>query len=321
MQGKVTTEETASVYVGVDVCKDHLDVCLHPLGERFRVGNDRDGRRALVRRLGRHKVALVAMEPTSKYHRSAHRQLATAGFAVALVNPLRARLFAEACGRLAKTDAIDAAMLALMAERLAPAPTAPPTLAEEQLEELASARSSAIAERVALDNRRSMASAPFLRRELAARLRSLDRHIARLEREIDIAIAADPATARRAEILRSIPGVGPVTTIAFLAWMREIGQLNAKQAAALAGLAPVAHDSGPARGKRRIRGGRGALRTTLYMAALVASQRNPDLKRFYQQLKSRGKPPKLALTAVARKLVILANRLVSENRTWMPLAS
>ena len=154
MQDKATTAETMpAVYVGIDVCKDHLDVCLHPLGDRFRVGNDGCGRRRIMRRLGRHKVALVVMEPTSKYHRAAHRHLSAAGLAVALVNPLRARLFAEACGKLAKTDAIDAAMLALMAERLDPAPTAPPTMAEEALKELAGARSSAVAERVALPRR------------------------------------------------------------------------------------------------------------------------------------------------------------------------
>lgn len=320
MQGKVLTEQAiAAVYVGIDVCKAHLDVCLGTTGERFRVDNDKPGRRTLLRRLGEHEVALVAMEPTSKYHRALHRQLHDAGIAVALVNPLRARLFAEACGRLAKTDTIDAAILALLAERMTPAVTPPPSPDEEALAELVSARRAAVAERIALANRRGTAVSAFLRRELATRLRSLERHIARLEARIEAAIAQDPATARRAAILRSIPGVGPVATVALLSELREIGTLGAKQAGALAGLAPFARDSGPIQSPRRIRGGRSNLRSTLYMAALVASQRNPDLKRFYQSLRARGKPAKIALTAVARKLVVLANRLIAENRTWMPI--
>lgn len=319
MQDKAATDRTTpAVYVGIDVCKDHLDVCLRPRGERFRVANDRSGHRLLARRLSSHTVALVAMEPTAKYHRGAHRHLVARGFAVALVNPLRARLFAEACGRLAKTDAIDAATLALLAERLTPGPTLPPDHAQELLAELAGARAAAVAERVALDNRRQAAASPFLRRALAARLRGLDRHIATLDKQIAAAIAADPATARRAHILRSIPGIGPVAATTLLAQLAEIGQLTAKQAAALAGLAPTARDSGQAHRQRHIRGGRSQLRRALYMAALTASRRNPDLSRFYQRLRDQGKAAKLALTAVARKLVILANRLVAENRTWQP---
>ena len=318
MQEQDKTDRTAA-WVGIDVSKDRLDVCLNPSGERFAVANDPAGRRCLARRLGRRAVALVVMEPTAKYHRAAHRQLHAAGFAVALVNPLRARRFAEALGQLAKTDRLDAAMLALLAERLAPHPATPPDPAREALAELAGARTAAIAERTALDNRRQAAITPFLRRALAARRAGLDRHIARLDDHIAQAIAADPVTARRAAILRSIPGIGPVAATALLAQLAEIGQLTAKQAAALAGLAPIARDSGHSHGQRHIRGGRGQLRNALYMAALVASRRNPDLSRFYQRLRAQGKAAKLALTAVARKLVVLANRLVAQNRTWQPI--
>lgn len=319
MQGKVTTEEAMPpVYAGIDVCKERLDVYLHPLDQVWSVANDAAGRRLLLRRLTKAEVALAVMEPTSKYHRAAHRHLDAGGIAVALVNPLRSRLFAEACGQLAKTDAIDARMLALMAERLQPEAAAPPSQIEEELQELANARSAAIADRVALANRMETTTLAFLRRELTVRLNSLAHHIERLETRIAALIASDPATARRAAILRSIPGIGPANVIAILAGLREIGRLSAKQIAALAGLAPFARDSGPGQGRRSIRGGRNELRRYLYMAAVSASRCNPDLKCFYQHLIDSGKPAKLALTAVARKLIVLANTLVAENRTWTP---
>lgn len=319
MQGKVPTEDAMPpVYVGIDVCKERLDVYLHPLDEQFSVANDAGGWRHLLRRLEKLNVELVVMEPTSKYHRAAHRHLTAVGIRVALVNPLRARLFAEACGQLAKTDRIDARMLALMAERLRPEAVAPPAVLEEELQDLGSARSAAIAERVAMENRLATTTLPFLRRELAARLRSLAGHIARLEARIEALIASDPVLAHRAAIIRSIPGFGPVNVLAILTLLREIGTINAKQVAALAGLAPFARDSGPSQGRRSIRGGRSTLRQCLYMAAVSASQWNPDLKRFYQHLLANGKSKKLALTAVARKLIILANTLIAENRPWSP---
>ena len=319
MQDKVMTDDvTPPVYGGIDVCKERLDVHLHPLGVRFTVANDASGRRALIRRLSGIGVRLVVMEPTSKYHRAAHRHLHAAGIATALVNPLRARRFAEACGQSAKTDAIDASMLALMAQRMPLAPSTPPTAEQEALHELASARSRGLAERVALDNRLSVTGDAFLRRELKARLRTLAGHLDRLDREIAARIAADPALARRAAILRSIPGVGPVAATAFITSLRELGTLNPKQAAALAGLAPFARESGRSSQKRSIAHGRGDLRCALYMAALVASRRNPPLTAFYQRLRNAGKPAKLAIIAVARKLVVLANSLVAQNRIWNP---
>lgn len=319
MQGKVTTEAAmAAVYVGIDVCKERLDVHLHPLGAHFSVANDAGGWRGLLRRLAAHPVERVVMEPTSKYHRAAHRHLAAAGIAVALVNPHRARLFAQALGALAKTDRIDARILAIAGERLQPGPTAPPTAQEEALEELAGARSAALAERTAVANRLKTTTSAFVRRELAARVRSLDAHVARLEAKAAQMIAADARLARQAAIIRSIPGMGPVSVLAILTGLKEIGRLSGKQAAALAGLAPVADDSGPRHGQRRIRGGRADLRKALYMAAVSASQWNPDLKPFYQRLRANGKSTKASFVAVARKLVVLANTLVTENRTWTP---
>lgn len=316
MQGKVQAGAMTAVYVGIDVCKERLDIHLHPLGERFAVANDAGGWRRLKRVLARHLVARVVMEATSRYHRAAHRSLDAAGLTVAVVNPLRARLFAEACGALAKTDAIDARLLALMAERLDPAATAPIRLLVEAVQELARARAAAVAERVALGHRRALATSPFLRAELDRRIRSLDTHVARLDAEIERQIDEDPVLARRRDILCSIPGIGPVVATALIANLDEIGQLSGKQAAALAGLAPIAKDSGPRQGNRHIRAGRPDLRSPLYMAALSAARYNPDLRIFHQRLIENGKAAKIALIAVARKLLVLANALVHQDRLW-----
>lgn len=319
MQGKVKTDDAVSpFYVGIDVCKERLEVHILPSGERLEVANDVTGRRKLVRRLGQLDVELVVMEPTSKYHRAAHRHLHGVGIPVALINPLRSRLFAEACGQLAKTDRIDARILALIAERLQPDAVAPAPEAVEELQELANARDGAIAERVAVENRLATATTAFLRRELKARLRSLKGHVDRLDREINDKIAADPTLARLALIVRSIPGIGQIVALSLITNLEELGRLTAKQAAALAGLAPFARESGPWQGQRRIRGGRSRLRKTLYMAALVASRFNPDMKAFYEGLRARGKAAKVALAAVARKLVVLANTLVAQDRCWSP---
>jgi len=320
MQGKVMSEQgaMAAVYVGIDVCKERLDVYLHPIARHFAVSNDAGGLRRLKRVLADHPVERVVMEATSKYHRAAHRSLSAAGLAVAVINPLRARLFAEAAGTLAKTDAIDARMLALIAERLDPAAVAPRREAVEAVQELARARRAAVDERVALVQRRSTSTTPFLRRELARRARLLDGHIARLEAELQRIIAADPLLVRRQAILCSIPGIARTTAVALMASLDEIGGISGKQAAALAGLAPFAHDSGPRKGARHISGGRQDLRNALYMAALCAARFNPDLAAFNQRLRNNGKPPKVALVAVARKLLELANSLVRDNRTWIP---
>ena len=320
MQGKVMTEAAMPrVYVGIDVCKERLDVHVHPLGEHFHVANDAGGWRCLLRRLARHEVELVVMEPTSKYHRMAHRHLHAVGIAVALVNPRNARLFARAVGQLAKTDRIDARLLALIGERLQPDEVLPPSPEQEALEELAGARSAALADRVALSNRLGTTATTFLRRELARQLRSLEAYVARLEAQIEVMIAADPVMARQAVIIRSIPAMGPVNVLAILTGLKEIGRINSKQAAALAGLAPFADDSGPRQGRRRVQGGRANLRRALYMAAISARRCNPELRRFYLRLTGQGKPAKLALVAVARKLIVLANTLVTENRCWTPV--
>ncbi len=315
-------EQTAQppVYVGVDVCKDRLDVYLHPLGRRLCVANDRDGLRRFKRALKGLDVALVVMEATGKYHRPARRTLSAAGFFVAVVNPLRARLFAESAGALAKTDGVDAEMLAVMGAALAPQgklradPPAPEAI--EALAELVRARNAATAERTALINRRAASRNAFLRAELKRRIKAADTHVARLAAEIDKRIAADPGLARRFEILISIPGFGPAVAAELLVDLAELGRVSGKAATSLAGLAPWPDDSGDKTGPRHIRGGRAHARRALYWAALSAARFNPDLKGFYSRLRDAGKKPKVALVAVMRKLVVLANTLLKEDRLW-----
>lgn len=319
MQGKVLLEARSAspVYVGIDVCKDHLDVYLHPIAVHWRVTNDRDGLRRLKRLLAGHEVSLVVMEATAKYHRLAHRSLSQSGFAVAIVNPLRSRLFAEAIGARAKTDRVDARMLAILGEALGPQAMAPVPEALEALQELVHARNAATAERTALSNRLAASQTAFLRAELKRRIKSLERHIERLAAAIDERIAADPVLARRHEILVSIPGVGPGVAANLLADLAELGSLDRRAIACLAGVAPFADDSGEATGQRHIKGGRASPRRALYWAALSASRHNPELSAFYKRLVEIGKKPKLALTAIMRKLVVLANTLLKENRLWV----
>jgi transposase len=322
MQGKVLPEPNAMtpVYAGIDVCKEWLDAAVPACARKFRVANDHCGRRRLNREFAGLGVTRVVMEATGKHHRAAQRSLHAAGFAVALVDPLRARLFAKACGYLAKTDRIDARLLALMGEALEPAALPPPCEALVELQELVNARTAATAERTALTNRRGAAQTGFLKAELGRRLAAIKSHLERLDAEIERRIQAEPALARRYVILMSIPGVGPVTAAVLIANFAELGACSGKQAAMLAGVAPVACESGERIGYRAIKGGRLGVRNAVYMAALSAASHNPGLTAFAKRLRQAGKPAKVVLVAVMRKLIILANTLINQNRLWSPIA-
>ena len=258
MQGKVSPEPNAQtrVYVGIDTCKAWLDVYVHPIGLAFRVPNSREGLKQLKRRLAGLVVVLIVMEATGKLHREAQRNLTDSGYAVAVVNPLRSRLFAEALGQLAKTDKVDARMLALMGAMLEPKakPPAPETI--ETFQELVRGREAFVQERTALLNQLGDAKATFLKQQIRRQIKTIEAAIERLQKEIMRIVKADPGLARRYEILLSIKGIGPVTAVAILANFPEIGTCNAKQTAMLAGLAPIANDSGDRAGTRSIKGGR-----------------------------------------------------------------
>lgn len=301
---------------GVDISKDVLDVAIHPGNETAQFSNDEKGLKKLTRWLADRRPARVAFEATGAYHRLFERTLAQAGLAIVKVNPKRARRFAEAVGNLAKTDRCDALMLARMgaALDLVPRPVITETL--DEMKELVGARDALIKDRTAALTRRQTARAPLLLRQLAARLRQIDKQIAAVEKALKALLRADDNLNARFEILLSIPGVGEVTAYVLLVEISELGTLEPGQASALAGLAPFAQESGKFVGKRCIRGGRARGRQALYMAALSATKPNGPYSAKYQALIKAGKPAKVALVAVMRKLLLLANALLRDKRKW-----
>lgn len=304
--------------IGVDVSKDHLDAHRLADGASRRFANDKRGHKALIKWLAQTPVERVVFEPTGPYHRELERALGAAGIPFAKVNPRQARRFAEATGKLAKTDRLDAAMLAKMGAmlELATRPARSEVLLE--LKELYLAREALVKDRTAAKNRAKALTVSLLKRHNAQRLEQIERQIAAIEAAITTIVAADADLADRFTILTSIPGISKVTAFALLIEMPELGLLEPGQAASLAGLAPIARQSGRWTGRAFIRGGRANVRQALYMPALVAARFNPDLKAKYDQLITAGKPAKVALTAIMRKLIVLANALINANRKWTP---
>jgi transposase len=320
MQGKEASEQEtkANSNVGIDVSKDWLDIHVLPADERLRVPNTCTGVRQLKRWLTRFDVALVVVEATGKWHRPVQRSLAASAMAVAVVDPFRVRMFAKAQGILAKTDRLDARVLAMFAAVMTPSvrPPAPQALAD--LAELVTARMSAVEAQTALKNQRAAATVKFLQRQLDRRIERADKDIEALDAAILKRIEADHGLARRYAILTSIPSFGFVTAVTLIACLAELGSISAKQSGMLAGLAPIADQSGVRDGVRVIWGGRARVRRILYLAALTAARFNADMKAFYRRLTASGKAPKVAIIAVARKLVVLASALISEDRMWQP---
>ena len=304
--------------LGVDISKDALDVHFHPEGASARFGNDKKGFAALIKWLGGRAIARIVYEPTGAYHRAFEARFLEAGFTLAKVNPRQARRFAEAIGVNAKTDAVDAAMLARLGAMLEPRAVSSDSQTLNDMKELLVARRALVKDRTAAQNRAQQRSLALLKAQLADRLQQIDRQIAAINAALRSRLAADPALKARFDILVSIPGLGQVTALALLIDMPELGALENKCAASLAGLAPMARDSGQWKGKRCIRGGRAELRQALFMPALVAVRFNPDLKVVYERLTAAGKAPKVALVAVMRKLITLANALLKKGAAWTP---
>ncbi len=321
MQGKETSEqETLHCTVGIDVSKNWLDAHVLPADKALRVPNTPDGIRKLKRRLVLLSPKLVAVEATGKWHRPLCRSLYASQIAVAVTDPYRVRMFAKAQGILAKTDKLDARVLAQFAAVMAPTVRLPAPQALEALKELVTAQDSATAERAALKNQLAAAEDAFLKRQLAGRIKQLSAHIDAIRRETLKRIKADEGLAARYAILTSIPSFGPIVAETLIACLAELGTLSDKQAGALAGLAPVADDSGQRHGVRVIWGGRAIVRKILYLAAVSAKRCNPGMRIFYERLIANGKAPKVALIAIARKLLILANLLIAQDRPWQPTA-
>ncbi len=309
----------ASLTIGIDVSKDHLDAARHPGGDTVRVANTRKGQSALLRWIGDVKaVARVVFEPTGPYHRALEERLASCGVPMVKVNPRQARRFAEATGRLAKTDRVDALMLARYGALLEPVALPVRSDLQNRLAELVAARRSLMRDRTATINRLKTLTIALLQRHARHRQRQIEAQIASLDAAIEALVAEDPHLLRRRDVLASIPGLGLVTAHALLADIPELGTMEEGQTAALAGLAPITRQSGTWRGRSFIQGGRAALRQALYMPAIVAMRFNPDLKRVYDRLTAKGKHAKIAITAIMRKLIILANALLRDNRLWAP---
>jgi transposase len=307
--------------IGVDVSKDGLDVHRLTDGASRRFVNDKAGHKAFLKWRAEAPTLRVVFEPTGPYHRLFERALAQACVPFVKINPRQARRFAEATGKLAKTDRLDAAMLARMGAMLELQARPPLSEIILELKDLHLAREALVKDRTAARNRGKVLTLSLLKRQNAQRLNQIERQMAAVEDAMRDIVQADSDLSARFDILTSIPGVSAITAFALLVEMPELGTLEAGEAASLAGLAPIARQSGRWTGRSFIRGGRAGLRHALYMPALVAMRFNPDLKAKYQQLLSVGKPAKVAIAAIMRKLIVLANALLKANRPWQPKAA
>lgn len=302
-------------FIGVDIAKAELVISARPSLEQWTVPNTTAGIETLLPRVAALQPQLIVLEATGGYERAVAAALAAAQLPVVVVNPRQVREFAKATGQQAKTDRIDAGILALFAERVQPAVRSLSNEATTDLAALLLRRRQLTEMLVAEKNRLGLA-----RRSIR---KSLKNHIAYLERELRITeadlaeqIEASPVWRVKDDLLQSAPGIGHVTSQTLLAELPELGTLSHRQLAALVGVAPVAHDSGALRGKRAIAGGRGRVRAVLYMATLVATRHNPVLQRFYHRLLAAGKPKKVALVACMRKLLTILNAMLRDNRSW-----
>jgi transposase len=303
------------VFVGLDVAKATLDVALRPSGEQWSVSNDEAGVAALVDRLRPLPPTLVVCEATGGFERAAIAMLAAAGLPVVVANPRQIRDFARATGQLAKTDQIDAAILALFAERVRPTPRPLPDEAAQLLDALLTRRRQLLEMLVAEKNRLSFAPRP-LHRGIQQHIRWLERQLDDVTKNLADQIEQSPVWRAKDDLLQSVPGVGPIVSAVLLAELPELGTLTHKQIATLAGVAPLARDSGTLRGKRMVWGGRAGVRTALYLAALCGRRWNPQLRVFYERLIAAGKPKKVALIACARKLLTILNAMLRDTARW-----
>ena len=302
-------------YVGVDVSKKQLDVVIRPIGKIFGVTNDRRGISQLVKRLKELQPVCIVIDATGGLEKELAYALAAESLPVAVVNPRQVSNFAKSLGRRAKTDAIDAAVLAHFAEVMKPEARALPDAAARELTALVNRHRQLVEMITAESNRRDLAS-KSVRKLIKSMLRSLKGQLLLVDREIRKAISASELWRHKAELLRSVPGVGEVTTATLLAGLPELGELDRRQIAALVGVAPFNRESGTWRGKRMIAGGRAWIRSVLYMSTIVAVRRNPILKEFYQRLRAKGKPAKQALTACMRKLLVVLNAMLRHQTPW-----
>jgi transposase len=307
--------EVSSLFIGIDVSKARLDIAMRPTGETASFSNDTAGIKALVKRLTALQPALIVLEPTGGLERPVTRALVGAELSVAVVNPRQVRDFAKAMGYLAKTDRIDALVLARFAEAVRPSVRALPDEVSLELRALIARRRQITEMMVAESNRLSTAS-KAVRKRIEAHLRWLETELTRADKDLDQTIRQSPIWQENQDLLKTVPGIGPIVSRTLLAELPELGELNRRKIAALVGVAPFNRDSGTLKGRRIIWGGRASVRAALYMATLVASRHNTVIRALYQRLLNAGKVRKVALVACMRKLLTILNAMIKHKTRW-----
>lgn len=303
------------IFVGIDVSKDRLDVHVRPSGESFAVARDGEGLAALVGRLQSLAPRLVAVEATGGFEIVVAAAVGGAGLPLAVVNPAQVRHYAQAIGRRAKTDAVDAEVIARFAEATQPEPRPLPDEAVRLLAELVARRRQIIVMMVA-ERQRATRLPKRLKKSCERVIRVLEKELADLDREIDDSVRGSPAWRAKEDLLASVPGIGPITARTLIAELPELGQLDRRKIASLVGLAPFTRQSGTWRGKSFISGGRASVRAAMFTATLVAVRHNPALRLFYARLRNAGKPKMVALIACMRKLLTILNASLRDQKPW-----
>ncbi|MET0194812.1 MAG: IS110 family transposase [Hyphomicrobiaceae bacterium] len=304
-----------SIIVGIDVAKDRLDVAVRPSGELFIVERNAGGLQLLAERLKPLAPHLVALEATGGFETVVAAALAAASLPVVIVNPAQVRAFAKAVGQRAKTDPIDAAVIAHFAQATKPEPRPLPDEATRLLADLV-ARRRQIIDMIVAERQREKRATARLKKSIARLVKALEKELTSVDIDVDDAVRGSPAWRDKEDLLSSVPGIGPIIARTLIAELPELGTLDRKQIAALAGLAPFTRQSGQWRGRSFIGGGRTAVRTALFMGAMVARRHNPVLKAFFGRLVAAGKPRMVALIAVARKLLTILNAILRDNCPW-----
>jgi transposase len=305
-------------FVGIDVSKGTLDVFVRPTGEAKTFVHSEEGLAQMADWLQSFPQALIVLEATGGWEMGAVRVLVSRGRFPVIMNPRQIRDFGKATGILAKTDKMDARVIARFAEAVRPEIRALPTPEAQEMEAL-SARRRQIVEMLTAEKNRLCLAPPWVRKEIQAHLRWLEKCLEKVNKELKDRIQKSPLWREKEEILRSAPGVGPVTSTLLLCDLPELGSLNSKQIAALVGVAPLNRDSGLFRGRRMIWGGRAGVRSVLYMSTLVATRFNPAIRAFYERLRAAGKPFKVAVTACMRKLLTILNSMIKSRTRWQPV--
>jgi transposase len=308
-------KKAMEIFVGIDVSKAWLDVAVHEQNEEFRVSNDSIGIAALVERLKQIGPTLIVLEPTGGFEMLVVAEMTRVGLPVAVVNAKRVRDFARATGQLAKTDKLDAKVLAHFASAIRPAVRTLRSEEEEQLTALLTRRRQVV-DMLTVEKNRLVTVRAKMRSDIEAHVDWLSASLKELDKEIEDFVKGSPVWKAKDALLQSVPGVGPVTSATMLGMLPELGKLNRQEIAALVGVAPINKDSGKKQGRRRVYGGRADVRSVLYMAALAAKKFNPVLAKFYDRLLKQGKEKKVALTACMRKLLVILNSMMRTNEPW-----